>query len=168
MTAKDIRLAETALSVVTAKWGETAIAERNKLQAEVEALRKERDELLEFKEDVHNHYPASQLKVDQTNADFIVATYVGERHFKIPDDADRTKLDSHMRVKWGKLMYVNTEGRVCEAEPIEDDITDSMEFDKWARTEHWVTRDEYLKYSEGYGSDMSSEDGDEPPEIVAV
>ena len=69
------------------------IAERNKLQAEIEALRKERDELLQFKEDVHNQYPASQLKVDQTNADFIVATYVGERHFKIPDDADRTKLD---------------------------------------------------------------------------
>ncbi len=148
------QLAEKALSIVMAKWGKEAIAERNALQSEVEALR---EELSQLKVDMSIQCPPSTLRVDPENdADFIVASYFGERHFRIPKDADRART---MLVKWGQLHYWSKDGDTEKADPIFDDI-DSSEFDKWPLSEYWVSREEYMEYA-GPESDGAGSDGDD-------
>ena len=139
--ANNQQLAEKALAVVTAKWGKEAIAERDALRSEVEALR---EELSQLKDHMFNSCPPSTLQPDPENAEFIVASYVGERHFRIPQDADRAR---GMHVTWGKLRYWTKEGELVANDPFYDDITDSMEFDKWPRSEYWVRREEYIEYA---------------------
>ena len=134
------QLAEKALSIVMAKWGKEAIAERNALQSEVEALR---EELSQLRDDMFNQCPPSALQPDPENAEFIVASYFGERHFRIPQDADRART---MLVKWGQLHYWSKDGDTEKADPIFDDI-DSSEFDKRPLYEYWVSRQEYLDYA---------------------
>ena len=124
-----------------AKWGKEAIAERNTLRSEVEALR---EELSQLKDDMFNQCPPSTLRPDPENAEFIVASYSGERHFRIPQDADRARA---MHVKWGQLRYWTKDGEKAEEDPLFDTIADSTEFDKWPTSEYWVRREEYIEYA---------------------
>ena len=133
------QLVEQALSVVMAKWGKEAIAERNALQSEVEALR---EELSQLRDGMLNQCPPSTLRPDPENADFIVASYFGERHFRIPQDADRTRT---MLVKWGQLHYWSKDEDRAAEDPIYDNITD--EFDKRPLSEYWIRREEYIEYA---------------------
>lgn len=159
--------AEKALSIVMAKWGKEAIAERNALQSEVKALR---EELSQLKDDMSNQCPPSTLQPDPDNAEFIVASYFGERHFRIPQNADRTRT---MLVKWGQLHYWSNDGDNEKADPIFDDI-DSDEFDKSPLSEYWVSRQQYIDYAgpESDGDEDWSHERlrfeDEYPEMVEL
>lgn len=133
-------LTEQALSVVMAKWGKEAIAERNELLAENQRLR---DELSRHKDEMSAQCPPSRLCPDPENAQFIVASHVGERHYRIPQDADRSKA---IYVKWGVLHYWTKDGEKVEDDPIHDGI-DTDEFEKWPQYEYWVGREEYVEYN---------------------
>ena len=135
-------MAETALSVVMAKWvSNKIIAERNELLKENQRLSQE---LSQLEDDMFNQCPPATLRPDPQNAEFIVASYVGARHFRIPQDADRSK---SIYIRWGMLHYWTNDGDKVEKDSIYDDITDSMEFDKWPTAKYWVGREQYIEYA---------------------
>ena len=134
--------AETALSVVMANWvSNKIIAEWNELLKENQRLGQE---LSQLKEDMSDQCPPATLRLDPENAEFIVASYFGERHFRIPRDADRSK---SIYIKRGMLHYWTNDGDEVEKDPVYDDMTDSMEFDKWPTKEYWVGRGQYIEYA---------------------
>ena len=127
--ANSQQLAEMALSVVMTKWvNNEIIAERNALLKENQRLS---EELSQLKDDMFNQCPPSTLRPDPENAEFIVASYLGERHFRIPQDADRART---MLVKWGQLRYWSKDGYQAAEDPIYDGTTD--EFDKRPTAEY--------------------------------
>ena len=85
------------------------------------------------------------------------ASYLGERHFRIPQNADRART---MFVKWDKLHYWSIDGYQAAEDPY-DGITDEFEWMKKPTAEYWVGREEYIEYAGDPEADGNPEaDGD--------